>query len=123
MPQSMTQTITGKKLKNGKDETNMKITFDDATVTRKVREKLRSFEHLDLGGALESIDTDGENYTSITEEENQVMLKVDKKSNIPGVIQNIISQLSEYLSVDRKTVNTIFQIHNYNSIIYITKKY
>lgn len=119
----MTQTITGKKLKNGKDETNMKITFDDATVTRKVREKLRSFEHLDLGGALESIDTDGENYTSITEEENQVMLKVDKKSNIPGVIQNIISQLSEYLSVDRKTVNTIFQIHNYNSIIYITKKY
>ena len=101
----------------------MKITFDDLEVTKKVREKLRSFEHLDLNGALESIDTDGENYTSITEEQDQVMLKVDKKSNIPEVIQTIVSQLSEYLSVDRKTINTIFQIHNYNSVIYITKKY
>lgn len=101
----------------------MKITFDDATVTKKVREKLRSFEHLDLCGALESIDKDGENYTSITEEEGQVMLKVDRKSNIPGVIQSIISELSEYLSVDTKTVNTIFQIHNYNSVIYISRKY
>lgn len=99
------------------------IIFDDCTVTKKVKEKLDSIENLDLNGALESIDKDGNNYTSITEDDSQIMLKVDKKTNIPSVIQDIIEQLKDYLSVDRKTVNMAFEIHNYNNIIYVSSKY
>ena len=99
------------------------IIFDDKTVTKKVKQKLGSIKNLDLEGALESIDMDGTNYTSITEDDSQVMLKVDKKSNVPGAIQDVISQLEDYLLVDNETVNMVFQIHNYNNVIYVSRKY
>lgn len=99
------------------------IIFDDRKVTKKLKQKLGSIKNLDLEGALDSINQDGTNYTAITEDDSQVMLKVDKKSNMSAVMQDIISQLKDYLLVDMKTINMVFQIHNYNNIIYITKKY
>lgn len=99
------------------------IIFDSKTVTKKVKQKLGSIKKLDLEGALESIDMDGTNYTSISEDDSQVVLKVDKKANIPSVMEDVISQLEDYLLVNRKTVNMVFQIHNYNNIIYISRKY
>lgn len=99
------------------------IIFDNKTITKKLKQKLGSIKDLDLEGALESIDMDGDSYTSISEDDSQVMLKVDKKANIPTVIQSVISQLKDYLSVDIETINMVFQIHNYNSVIYISRKY
>lgn len=99
------------------------IIFDNKTITKKLKQKLGSIKNLDLEGALESIDMDGDNYTSISEDDTQVMLKVDKKTNIPSVIQSVVEQLKDYLSVDNETVNMVFQIHNYNSVIYISRKY
>lgn len=99
------------------------IIFDNKVVTKKLKQKLGSIKDLDLEGALSIIDMDGENYTSITEDDEQVMLKVDKKANVSSVIEDVISQLQEYLSVDSETVNMVFQIHNYNNVIYISRKY
>lgn len=99
------------------------IIFDSKAVTRKVKQKLGSIKNLDLEGALENIDTDGTNYASISEDDSQVVLKVDKKANIPSVMEDVISQLEDYLLVNRKTVNMVFQIHNYNNVIYISRKY
>ena len=99
------------------------IIFDSKDVTKKVKQKLGSIKNLDLEGALESIDMDGVNYTSISEDDSQVVLKVDKKANIPSVMEDVISQLEDYLLISRKTVNMVFQIHNFNNIIYISRKY
>lgn len=97
--------------------------FDDEVVSKKVKEELDSIKKLDLEKALHEIDTDAQNCTSITEDAEQVMLKVDKKSNVKNVIEYVITTLMNILGVDRKTINKTFNVKNYNNVVYVTRKY
>lgn len=99
--------------------------FDNNEITEIITSKLNTIRKLNLEkGLIYLQNTENELYTVLPREEvKTVMLKVEKKKNIPSVIESVKEDLEYSLNVGEDIISMAYEIKTYNNIVYVKRKY
>ena len=99
--------------------------FDNNEITEIMTSKLNKIRKLNLEkGLIYLQNTENELYTVLPREEvKTVMLKVEKKKNIPSVIESVNEDLQYSLNVGEDIISMAYEIKTYNNIVYVKRKY
>ena len=99
--------------------------FNNNEITELLTNKLNTIRKLNLEkGLIYLQNTENEMYTVLPREEiKTVMLKVEKKKNIPLVVESVREDLEYILNVKEDIIEMAYEIKTYNNIVYIKRKY
>lgn len=99
--------------------------FDNSEITQILTGKLKKIKKLNLEkGLLYLQNSENELYTVLPREDMKtVMLKVEKKKNIPSAIESAKADLEYILNVAEDIIDMAYDVNTYNNIVYVTRKY